>query len=282
MSSEQHNEFFSWQLSEMMSKTQECINIAAKEMKLPYQPSFIPSMSPAYVNPSTDWYKVQQPKFVMGKLNKLILFRYINGINPFAFPKDTLNGINLAFLPSFNNALSAREKYGRKDASGRYLPKLYFVQTQHYFGKKLVLPKDYYFTSVLVFLMGFDGCGTWQETHEQEARYLKEHVRAHAFISKYEDAVLDGQVLPGFSIRQTPKAVSSRQMLFCRAFAHEGKVYIAVGNDSLDKVTAVISSSGRSEDSLYDPSEDRKYGGNLAKGISVDIPGKTWVMLTAD
>ncbi len=280
--STQHNAFFSWQLSEMMKKTQACIDRAAAEMKLPYKPSFIPSMSPAYVNPNTDWYKIQQPRFFMGELNKLILFRYINGINPFSFPRAKLNGNNLAFLPSFNNALSSRKKYGRKDASGRYLPKLYFLQTQHFFGTTLVLPKDYYFTSVLAFIMGFDGCGTWQETHEQEARYLREHVRAHAFISKYEDAVFDGEVLSDFSIRRHPRAISGKQLLFCRGFVYKGKVFIAVGNDSLQRVNAVISSSGRSATLLDDPSANRKYRGDLQKGIAVDIPGKTWLMLTAD
>ena len=278
--SSSHNDFFSSQIAGMIQKTQACMDEAAKEMNLDHAPSFIPSLSPRYLNPKHDWYRAHQPKFFLPKTRELIVWDYSNGVNPFVFSKEDMMGNNLRLMPQLQNVLAARETFGHRDAQGNLLPKLYFLQTQFYFGTMLVLPKDYYFGSVLAFVMGFDGYGTWQETHQQEARYLRQQARANTFISRYENVVLDGELEAGFSVRQAGPKTSGTSLLVCRAFRHEGKRYVAVGNDSLFKTRAILSSADHSTGSLVDEKGRSSRSGNLRDGITVTLPGKSWLMFT--
>ena len=263
-----HNAFFSSQIGSMVAKTQHCLDAASQELKLDYRPRFIPSISPRYFNPSNDWYRVHHPKEFLKSTRALITWSYTNSINPFTYFEDDLIGNNLKFVPQIQNVLEARRKYGHSDPQGNRLPKLYSLQTQYYFGTNLVLPKDHYFGAVLAFVMGYDGIGTWQETHQQEARYLRQQARANRFISRYEKIVLDGKVIPDTSMEQADgeRSDSDRPPLFCRGFQYQGKVYLAVGNDHLDELPAVIS--------WPDPQDASRR-----KEMTITIPGKSWGML---
>lgn len=274
----QHNEFFSEQLGKVMLNCQRYVETAAREIKLDYTPSFIPSMHPNFFNPHHKWTKVHNPKDYMYGLNAIILWSYLNSNNPFSAPHNGMIGNNLAFLPSWDNALNARKKWGRKDKTGHYLPKLYFLQTEYYFGSNIVSPKDYYFTSVLVFIHGFDGYGTWGQFYKQEARYLKQHVKTNTLISTFEDIVLDGKIINDFKVTQLQPKNMTKTVLYSRGFKYKNRYFIAIGNDHLDAVEINITSSLQGN-KLFDKLNRKTFSGKISKGIKLTLPSKSWKFL---
>ncbi len=270
---QQHNRFFSEQLGRIMLKCQKYVEIAGRELKLDYTPSFIPSMHPNFFNPHHKWNRVHNPKDYLHGLNGVILWSYLNGNNPFSAPSNSMIGNNLAFLPSWDNALNARKKWGRKDKTGHYLPKLYFLQTEYYFAENMVSPKDYYFTSVMVFIHGLDGYGTWGQFFKQEARYLKQNVKANTLISKFEDIVLDGQVINDIKVTQVNP--TTQKVLYSRGFKYQNRYWVAIGNDHLKLITVKV--TGKLKGSkLDDKLNDKTYKGDISKGIILTMPGKSW------
>jgi hypothetical protein len=276
--SKQHNEFFSEQLGRIMLNCQRYVETAARELKLNYTPSFIPSMHPNFFNPHHKWTKVHNPKDYMHGLNGIILWSYLNSNNPFSAPHTGMIGNNLAFLPSWNNALNTRIKWGRKDKTGHYLPKLYFLQTEYYFGSNIVSPKDYYFTSVLVFIHGLDGYGTWGQFYKQEARYLKQHVKTNTLISKFENIVLDGKIINDFKVTQQQPKNMTKTVLYSRGFKYKNRYFVAIGNDHLDAVEININSSLQGN-KLFDKLNSKTFSGKISKGIKLTLPGKSWKFL---
>ena len=273
---QQHSQFFSEQLGKIMIKNQHYVEVAGRELKLNYTPSFIPSMHPNYFNPHHKWNKTHNPKDFLPGMKKIILWSYLNGNNPFSAPGDSLIGNNLAFLPSWNNAINARKKWGHKDKQGHYLPKIYFLQTEYYFAENFVTPKDYYFTSVMTFIHGLDGYGTWGQFLKQEARYLKQHARANRFISKYENMVLDGKTVNNFTVTQLEP--TAPKVIYSRGFKYHNRYYIAIGNDHLKPVKITIKGNLTGKELLDDLNENI-YKGNLSSGIALTIPGKSWFFL---
>ncbi len=270
---QQHNQFFSEQMGKVMLNCQKYVETAARQLKLGYIPNFIPSMHPNFFNPHHKWHKVHNPKDYLHGINAIILWSYLNGNNPFSAPSDNMIGNNLAFLPSWDNALNARKKWGRKDKTGHYLPKLYFLQTEYYFAENFVSPKDYYFTSVMVFIHGFDGYGTWGQFFKQEARYLKQNVKANTLISKFENIVLDGKIANNFTVIQLK--ATTQKVLYSRGFKYQNRYFVAIGNDHLQPIAVKITSKLPGS-KLIDELNSKTYSGNISSGITLTLPGKSW------
>jgi hypothetical protein len=275
-SNQQHNRFFSEQLGKIMLKCQQYVEIAARELKLDYIPSFIPSLHPNFFNPNHKWNRVHNPKDYLHGINKLILWDYTNGRNPFSAPSSSMIGNNLAFLPSWNNVLNARKKWGHKDKNGNLLPKLYFLQTEYFFAEKLVSPKDYYFTSILTFIHGLDGYGTWGQFLKHEARYLKQNIKANTLISEFETIVLNGKVINDIKVTQLNP--TAQKVLYSRGFKYQNRYWVAIGNDHLEPIKILLKSKlpGRK---LVDKLNNKNYSGNIKQGITLTLPGKSWRFL---
>ena len=139
-------------------------------------------------------------------------------------------------------------------------------------------PKDYYFTSVLVFIHGFDGYGTWGEFLKQEARYLKQHVKANTLISIFENVVLDGKVTNDFKVELWQPSKIAEKVLYSRGFKYKNRYFVAVGNDHLNPITIKVTSHLPGS-KLRDKINNITYKGNISRGIDVTLPGKSWRFL---
>jgi len=225
--------FSSHQYGQVVRKLQEGVTRAGKEMGLKYAPSYNLSISPKYYDPKHWEQKIHHPKEYLGHISKLLIWKYHNTVNPMGVDLSLMVGNNLPILRDFDNTMALVRRYGRKE-NGRQLPEVMFLPTELYDGH-LLMPRDYYFTSLLTFFYGMQGYGTWTRDYKQDARYLALHARANETISRFEDVVMNGAAPKRHSVRvasPVPKrAGKTVTVVDSREFSHGGRRYIAMGND---------------------------------------------------
>ena len=159
----------------------------------------------------------------------------------------------------------------------------------------MVMPKDYYFMSLLCFFSGLDGYGTWCTHFKLDARYVRLNAKANTLISKLENFVLDGKKVNNAKIKivsAVPKKISGKKVTLAtvKAFKHKGKELIAIGNDHIARIYVKLQVSGLSGKNyrLYDYASGKVYqkgssssysARDLAKGVIIPVEAKSWSAL---
>jgi hypothetical protein len=289
--SEAHNSFSSYQYGEVIALMQRAMTEVGKEMGLSYKPLFAVAYEPAYVDPEHRWSRVHSHSEFYDDVDLAIMWRYHNttSTTKIRVPQRHFAGNNLPIVDSFDHAAAIVREVGR-DASGERLPNLLFMPTEYY-ARNLVMPRDYYFISLLEFFYGFKGYCTWCTAFKQDARYLALHARANTLISECEDVIRTGTPLSGLETRiVSPVPDVGRKLLFAKGYAHGGEHLIALGNDYLRKVYVQLRVPGipAGEYGLVDRVSCRVYtkdGGpgwsesDLAGGVWIEVAGKEWAVL---
>lgn len=288
---ELHNRFSSYQYASIIKlaqKTARAVN-GKSNFLIAYEPSF--------VNPGNPWSKYHAHSDFYKDIDMTIMWSYPNTLSLSAIDAKSIPGNNLAQLPQdFADARAVAEKSGRKEGNKVY-PKIFFMGTEYMFNN-LVMPKDYYFTSLLCFFCGLDGSGTWCTHFKCDARYAVLNAKANTIISELENVVMDGRKVDNVSVAivsPVPEKINDKpvKLSIVRAFEHQGRELVAVGNDYMYKIYVKLTVSGLPEGrySLVDAVSKivyRKDNNNgysaqaLADGVLIPVNGKEWAALTLD
>ncbi|MFA6104855.1 MAG: hypothetical protein WCV67_21020 [Victivallaceae bacterium] len=283
-----HNRFSSYQYASIIKlaqKTTREVNGKANFM-IAYEPSF--------VNTGTPWSKYHAHRDFYKDIDMTIMWSYPNTISLSAIDIKSIPGDNLAQLPEdFADAKRIADEAGRKEGDVTY-PRIFFMGTEYMFNN-LVMPKDYYFLSLLCFFSGLDGYGTWCTHFKCDARYTAMNAKANTIISDLENIVLDGRKVENVKIKivsPVPEKISDKpvKLSIVRAFEYQGRELVAVGNDYIYRIYIKLSISGlpAGEYSLTDAigrtvyRKDRNAGYSaqeLADGVLIQINGKEWAAL---
>ena len=281
--------FSSYQYGNVVKVLQAAVTQAGKELQLSYKPAYILSIAPKYFDPKTHDYQIHNPREYLGQIDKLLIWKYGNTVNPKGVDASLMIGNNLPILRDFDNTTAMVGTYGRK-VEGEQLPKVIYLPTEHYSGN-LVMPKDYYFISLLTFFHGLDGYGTWCRDFKQDARYLALHAKANAMICRYEGVVMDGVPKDQHRLAvvwpKTERGGEEIQTVYSREFVHQDQRYIVVGNDHVRKTFAkltIMGAPGQSQiltdetrNVFYVNSTKRPHTGKeLGQGVLVELQPKQW------
>lgn len=291
--SKAHNAFTSWQYGQIIRLLQRATIAAGRELKLDHVPSFIPVISPRYFDPHDVLFQLHHARDYFAAIDRLIIYRYHNTVDALDLDVGQLIGNNLSVVRCFDDAMAMAETYGRKDASGRRLPQLYYYGTELY-ERRLVLPGETYFSSLLAFFHGLDGYGTWTRGFKQDARYMKAHADANSLISRY--APLLSAASPGREVKV--KMVSPLpelgagvpEVLYRRSIGRGRDWLLAVGHDHFHGGYARVSIGPEGPASartaiLVDETTGRAYirdagvgftSQQLAGGVLVQLDPKQW------
>ena len=288
---ELHNRFSSYQYAgiiKLAQKTARAVN-GKSNFLIAYEPSF--------VNPGNPWSKYHAHSDFYKDIDMTIMWSYPNTISLSSIDVKSIPGDNLAQLPrDFADAKSIADKFGRKEGNTVY-PKIFFMGTEYMFNN-LVMPKDYYFLSLLCFFSGLDGSGTWCTHFKCDARYVALSAKANTIISELENIVLDGKKVDNAQIKivsPVPKEICDKQvkLSIVRSFGYQGAELVAVGNDYIYKIYVKLTVSGLADGkyrlydaiskSVYQQDADNGYTAqSLADGVLIPVSGKEWAALKID
>ena len=288
---ELHNRFSSYQYASIIKlaqKTARAVN-GKSNFLIAYEPSF--------VNPGSPWSKYHAHSDFYKDIDMTIMWSYPNTISLSAIDAKSIPGNNLAQLPQdFADAKAIAEKSGRKEGNIVY-PKIFFMGTEYMFNN-LVMPKDYYFTSLLCFFCGLDGSGTWCTHFKCDARYAALNAKANTIISELENIVMDGRKVDNANVTivsPVPEKINDKpvKLSIVRAFEYQGRELVALGNDYMYKIYVKLTVSGLPDGrySLIDAVSKKVYRKDnnngysapaLADGVLIPVNGKEWAALTLD
>jgi hypothetical protein len=291
---DKHNAFSSYQYANIIKLAQKLTREAGVDLKLKHQPNFIISYEPSFVNPDKMWFKTHNHSLFNKDIDMTIMWSYPNSVKVDAFDIKNVPGNTLKKLPvDFANAKRIIAKSGHQKGNEKF-PKILFMGTEHNQGS-LVMPKDYYFMSLLCFFAGLDGYGTWCNHFKCDARYVVLNAKANTLISKLETIVLDGKKLDNARIKivsPVPKKISGKtvKLTIVKAFKHKGQELVAIGNDHIARIYVKLQISGLSGRNirLYDTATGKVYqksrnsgysAKELANGVIIPVDGKSWAAL---
>ncbi len=292
---ETHNRFSSYQYAEIIKLAQKLTREAGVDLKLKHKPNFMIAYEPSFVDPDKSWFKTHSHNLFYKDIDMSIMWHYPNSMNLSAFDLKRIPGISLATLPqAFANAIKIKRESGRQVGNERF-PKILFMGTEYAMQTTLVMPKDYYFMSLLCFFSGLDGYGTWCTHFKTDARYVVLNAKANTLISKLENIVLDGKKLNNVKITivsQVPEKIGGRTVTLAivKAFEYQGRELVAIGNDHIADIYVKLQVTGLTGRNyhLYDYASGKVYRKNsssgysasdLAKGVSILIKAKSWAAL---
>ncbi len=288
---ELHNRFSSYQYASI-------INLAQKTARdVNGKADFLIAYEPSFVNQGNPWSKYHAHGDFYKDIDMTIMWSYPNTISLSAIDMKSIPGDSLAQLPQdFADAKAIADKSGRREGNTVY-PKIFFMGTEYMFNN-LVVPKDYYFMSLLCFFSGLDGYGTWCTHFKCDSRYAALNAKANTIISDLENIVLDGKKTDNAKVTivsPVPDKISDKlvTLAIVRAFEYHGRAMVAVGNDYVYGIYVKLSVSGLPEGQyrLYDAVSKNVYQQNsqngysaqaLSDGILIPVKGKEWVALTVD
>ena len=289
-----HNRFSSYQYGNIIKTAQKITREAGVDLKLNHKPNFMISYEPSFVDPNKSWFNTHSHSGFYKDIDMTIMWSYPNRTDINAFDLKRIPGDSLATLPkAFANGIEMIEKAGRKVGNQKY-PKILFMGTE-YSQNFVVVPKDYYFMSLLCFFSGLDGYGTWCTYFKLDARYVALNAKANTLISKLEDIVLDGEKVNNAIIKivsAVPKRISGKKVTLAtvKAFEYKGKELVAIGNDHIARIYIKLQVNGLSGSNyrLYDYASGKVYqkssrsgysARDLAKGVLIPVEAKSWSTL---
>jgi hypothetical protein len=289
---DKHNSFSSYQYGTLIKLAQKLTREAGVDLKLKHKPNFMIAYEPSFVDPDKSWFKTHSHSTFYKDIDMSIMWSYPNSMNLSTFDLKLIPGNSLAELPkSFDDALKIVDESGRKEGNEKF-PKILFMGTEYSMQDTMVMPKDYYFMSLLCFFSGLDGYGTWCTHFKADARYLTLNAKANTLISKLENIVLDGKKVNNAKIKiisPAPKKISGKKVTLStvKAFEYKGKELVAIGNDHIARIYVKLQVSGLSGRNyrLYDYASGKVYQKNsrsgysareLAKGVIIPVEAKSW------
>jgi len=292
--SEIHNRFSSRQYADIVIMMQQLAAEAGKESGKKHQVNFVPAFEPSYTTPGHDWNKVHNPELYFKKINYALMWFYPNTVNLIDFSSRQIVGNNINLLVThFGDVQKIISAINTRKEDSR-MPRIGFMATE-YWGHELVMPKDYYFTSLLVFFSGMHGYGTWCTYFKGDARYLSLQAEANTLIARFEKIIINaeknGQV-SAVSLSPVPAfaAAAKKPLHVCYGYLYQGKYYAAIGNDYPApqyvsvKFTGLPAGSYRLIDirsgTAYEKSASSGFShSDISKGVTIRVSGKDWAFL---
>ena len=288
---ELHNRFSSYQYAAIIKLAQKITR------EVNGRANFLIAYEPSFVDPEKLWSKYHAHGDFYKYIDMTIMWAYPNTISLYATDIKMIPGNNLAQLPDdFSNARKVAEQAGRREGDTVY-PGFFFMGTEYMFNF-LVMPKDFYFMSLLCFFDRLEGYGTWSTHFKGDARSAALNARANTIISELEGIVLDGRKLENAEVAvvsPVPVAINDRltKLSIVRAFEYQRMELIAVGNDYMYKIYVKLAVSGLPDGRyrLYDAigrnayQQDAQNGYSaqaLAAGVLIPVNGKEWAALKLD
>jgi hypothetical protein len=293
--SEVHNRFFSAQLGAAMRNAQKAVRQAGESLGLPFKPNLVPAFAPPYITPGEPWYRFHDPREYFGSLELAAMWSYPNTISLTSFDPRRLMGNTLTpLVPAFRHAAALIAQVGRGEGGARR-PRVVFMATEYY-DQEHVLPRDYYFNSLLSFFAGMAGHATWAYYGKADARYIALNAKANDLFSRHEDLVLDGEEMKGVAALQVspvPATLGGEpvQTLFTKGFQGKSERLIALGNDTFRSQYVKCSIPGLPGGisyRLWDASGKKYYqkeasagwsANELGEGVLIELPRKEWAVL---
>jgi hypothetical protein len=292
---ETHNRFSSYQYAEIIKQAQKLTREAGVDLKLKHKPNFMVAYEPSFVDPDKSWFKTHSHNLFYKNIDMSIMWSYPNSMSLSAFDLKRIPGISLAKLPrAFANATKIVNESGRKAGNERF-PKILFMGTEYGMKTSLVMPKDYYFMSLLCFFSGLDGYGTWCTHFKTDARYVALNAKANSLISKLENIVMDGKKRSNAKITivsPVPKKIGDKPVTLAtvKSFEYKNRELVAIGNDHIADIYLKLQVSGLSGKNyhLYDYASGKVYqksgsssysASDLAQGVIIPIEAKSWSAL---
>ncbi|MCF6176445.1 MAG: hypothetical protein L3J71_11850 [Victivallaceae bacterium] len=290
-----HNRFSSYQYAEIIKLAQKLTREAGVDLKLKHKPNFMIAYEPSFVDPDKSWFKTHSHNLFYKDIDMSIMWSYPNSMKLSAFDLKRIPGNSLAKLPrAFANATKIVNESGRKAGSERF-PKILFMGTEYGMKTSLVMPKDYYFMSLLCFFSGLDGYGTWCTYFKLDARYVALNAKANTLISKLENIVMDGKKLSNAKIKivsPVPEKIGDKKVALAtvKAFEYQNRELVAIGNDHIADIYVKLQVSGLTGKNyyLYDYANGKVYqkssssgysASDLAKGVIIPVEAKSWSAL---
>ena len=286
-----HNSFSSYQYASIIKLAQKITrNVNGKA-------NFLIAYEPSFVNPEKLWSKYHAHGDFYKDIDMTIMWSYPNTISLYTPDIKLVPGDNLAQLPQdFSNARKIAEQAGRSEGNKVY-PKIFFMGTEHAFNN-LVMPKDYYFMSLLGFFCGLDGSGTWCTHFKCDARYAALNAKANTIISELENIVMNGKKTDNANVTiVSPVPVkindSPLKLSIVRTFEYQGINMAAVCNDYVYKIYVKLAVSGLRDckyrlydvigKNVYQQDAQSGYSASaLADGVLIPVNGKEWAALKLD
>ena len=155
---------------------------------------------------------------------------------------------------------------------------------------KFVMPRVFYFQTVLNVLEGLDGHASYRE-YGVDARFMRLRAKAARIQAMYESFTLHGKSKSNFTAAigsPTPK-IRNRTVLYASSYEREGGQIVALGNDGTDCIyvtLALTDIEGGKPVWLVDRIAGTIFGGKdgfgaeeLARGVLIDIPHKEFRIL---
>ena len=153
---------------------------ASRELGRPVKAEFVPAVSTGEFHPDGPYYATNGSSEYC-KYNEAVSvwgMSYDVRLGVMNLPR--LVGNSFYMAPHIGLALDVIEKHGRIE-DGRRRPRLYNVSGIQFRGEnRFAMPRDFYVTAVMNFIMGLDGHASYREAGV-DARYMR--LRANAVIS---------------------------------------------------------------------------------------------------
>ncbi len=190
------------------------------------------------------------------------------------------------------NAVAMADRHGRREA-GRRRPRLNNMSGIQ-FGVtsegKFVMPRVFYFQTVLDMFEGLDGHASYRE-YGVDARFMRLRAKAARIQATYESFTLHGKSKANFTaaIASPAPKIRNRSVLYAKSYEREGSQIVALGNDGIDRIFVTLTFTnieGGKSVWLVDRIAGTIFGGKdgfgadqLTRGVLIDIPHKEFRIL---
>lgn len=293
MNNEPHNQFTAHQMAQAMLAFDRAWREASRELGRPGTACYVPAVPPHIdFTPDSDKFKIRGASEYLGQLNALTMWAVPFAIKLGRVDLPSLVGHNLVTLDEIRNAIAMADRHGRWEA-GRRRPRLYNM-TGIQFGVtsegKFVMPRVFYFQTVMNMFEGLDGHASYRE-YGVDARFMRLRAKAARIQAAYESFTLHGKPKANCTATiasPTPK-IRDRSVLYAKSYERGGRQIVALGNDGIDctYVTLTLTDiQGRKPVWLVDRIAGTIFGGKdgfdadqLARGVLIDIPHKEFRIL---
>ena len=293
MANDGHNRFVAHQMAQAMLTWDRAWREASRELGRPGLACYVPAVRSLFVfTPDSGKFTIRGANEYLGQMNALTIWGVPFSIKLGRVHLPSLVGQNLTMLPDIRSAITMADEHGRRE-NGRRRPRV-FNMSGIQFGVtaegKFVMPKVFYFQTVLSMLEGLDGHASYRE-YGVDARFMRLRAKAARIMATYEKHALYGKRAGGFSasiVSPVPK-VPGRDILYSKSYVHDGLQIIALGNDYHHPIFVDLTTQNLPHSAGYrlvDRINAKAFGGkeglksdHLQRGVTIDVPGKEFRIL---
>jgi len=281
------------QLAQAMLTFDRAWREASRELGRPGTACYVPAIPPHIdFTPESEKFKIRGASEYLHQLNALTMWGVPFAIKLGRVHLPSLVGHNLVSLDEIRNAVTMVSRQGRREA-GRRHPRVYNMSGIQ-FGVtsegKFVMPRVFYFQTVLDALEGLDGHASYRE-YGVDARFMRLRAKAARFMATYESFTLHGTPKANFAaaIASPVPRIPGRSVLYAKSYKYEGSQIVALGNDGIDRIYVALSLTDLESGGpiwLVDRMASTVFGGadgydvsELKRGVLIDIPPKEFRIL---